>query len=127
MQNLFTWKYWLTINPEPLTRLAFNVLIGVTILFVVLSIISTILKKKRGIYRGFIKKIYNFSFTNFIIGVIILFFNYENVPFFSSRLIIGLWILGIIFWIILILKTLKEIPKRKKDLLAQKELKKYLP
>jgi hypothetical protein len=85
------------------------------------------LKKKRGIYRGFIKKIYNFSFTNFIIGVIILFFNYENVPFFSSRLIIGLWILGIIFWIILILKTLKEIPKRKKDLLAQKELKKYLP
>ncbi len=29
MKNLFTWKYWFTVNPEPLTALAFKVLIAI--------------------------------------------------------------------------------------------------
>lgn len=127
MKNLFTWKYWFTVNPEPLTALAFKVLIAIIVLLLIAAIITAILKKRGGLYRGALKRMYNLSAVNFIIGLIILFFNYENVPFFASRMWLGFWILEIIIWKLFIIKNLRDIPKRKKELEAAKELKKYLP
>jgi hypothetical protein len=127
MKNLLTWKYWFTVNPEPFTALAFKVLIAFIILLLIAAAISAILKRRSGLYRGALKRIYNLSATNFVIGLIILFFNYENVPFLSSRMWLGFWLLEIIIWKLFIIKNLKEIPKKKKELEAAKELKKYLP
>ncbi len=127
MTNLFTWKYWFTVNPEPLTPLAFKVLVGILILLAVSAIIIAIIKRKNSLYRGVFKKLYNLCASNLVIGLIILFFNYETVPFLSSRLWIGAWVLEMAIWKFFILKDAKEIPKNKKALEAQKELKKYLP
>lgn len=127
MKNLFTWKYWFTVNPEPLTSLAFKVLIATIILLLLVAIITAIYKKRSGLYRGILKRAYNLAAVNFIIGLIILFFNYETVPFFSSRMWLGFWALETIIWAIFIIKSLRAIPKKKKELAAAKELKKYLP
>ncbi|HZJ40905.1 MAG TPA: hypothetical protein VFD16_01410 [Candidatus Saccharimonadales bacterium] len=127
MKNLFTWKYWFTVNPEPLTALAFKVLIAIIVLLLLAAIITAIYKRRSGLYRGVLKKMYNLSAVNFIIGLIILFFNYENVPFFASRMWLGFWVLEIIIWKLFIIKSLCAIPKKKKALEAEKELKKYLP
>src|SRR5680860_1480636 len=95
MKNLFTWKYWFTVNPEPLTALAFKVLIAIIVLLLLAAIITAIYKRRSGLYRGVLKKMYNLSAVNFIIGLIILFFNYENVPFFASRMWLGFCLLKI--------------------------------
>jgi uncharacterized protein YacL len=127
MKNLLTWKYWFTVNPEPLSALAFKVLVAMIVLLLLIAIITAIYKRRSGLYRGVLKRTYNLAAINFIIGLIILFFNYENVPFFASRMWLGFWTLEIIIWAIFIIKGLRVIPKKKKELEAAKELKKYLP
>jgi uncharacterized protein YacL len=127
MKNLLTWKYWFTVNPEPLTALAFKVLIAIIVLLLLAAVVTAIYKRRSGLYRGALKRTYNLAAVNFIIGLIILFFNYETVPFFSSRMWLGFWALEMIIWAIFIIKGLRAIPKKRKELEAAKELKKYLP
>lgn len=127
MQNLFTWKYWFTVNPGIASSTRLNILIGLVALLIIGAIVATIAKKYSSLYRGFFKRIYNFSAANLIIGLVVIFFNYENVPFFSSRMWIAIWLIEMIVWKFFILKEAKRIPKNKKELEAEKELKKYLP
>lgn len=127
MKNLFTWKYWFTVNPEPLTALAFKLLLVVMIVLIIGAIITAIYKSRSSVYRGALKKIYNFSASNFIVGLVILFFHYENVPFFTARIWLGVWLLEMIIWKFFIFKDLKDIPKKKKARELEKEMKKYLP
>ena len=83
MNNLFTWKYWFTVNPGIASSTKLSILSGLVIILILGAIGSFLAKRRGGIYRGFFKRIYSFSSANIIIGLIILFFNYENVPFFS--------------------------------------------
>lgn len=127
MNTFLTWNYWFTVNPGPASLLKLQIFIGILVLLIIIAIAVSIAKKRGGIYKGLFKKLYNFSSANFIIGLIILFFNYENVPFFSSRMWLGFWFLEMIIWGLYILKDLKRIPQKKKEIEAAKELKKYLP
>ena len=115
MKNLFTWKYWFTVNPEPLTTLAFKLLLVVMIVLIIGAIITAIYKSRSSVYRGALKKMYNFSASNFIVGLVILFFHYENVPFFTARIWLGVWLLEMIIWKFFIFKDLKNIPKKKRN------------
>jgi len=127
MKNLFTVKYWFTVNPEPLTRLGFSTLLGFVILIFVLGLISFILKSRGGLYKKVLNNLYDFSAANLFIGLIFLFFNYENVPFFTARFWLGFWAIGLGVWLFFILKKLKEVPKKRKMIEAEQEKKKYLP
>lgn len=127
MKNLFTWKYWFSVNPEQLSALGFAFLIGVTVLFFAVGIASLVGKRRRGIYRGFFDRFYDFSIANFILGLVFLFFNYENIPFFVARFWLIIWLLGAGAWLFFIIRRLKEIPAKKKALEAEQERKKYLP
>jgi glucan phosphoethanolaminetransferase (alkaline phosphatase superfamily) len=127
MKNLFTWKYWFTVNPGIASSTKINILMGLLALLLILAIAAILIKKHGGIYKGLCKKVYNFASTNFIVSLIILFFNYENVPFFSSRMWIGFWAIEMIVWLFFIIKNAKSIPQKKRALDAEKELKKYLP
>ncbi len=127
MQNFFTWKYWFTVSPEKLTILGFYVLGGIIIIFLLLGIITFIAKKRPSLYKGIYKNLYGFSITNFFIGSLFLFFNYENIPFFSARFWLGLWLLSFLIWLYLILKKLKKIPEKKRLYELEREKNKYLP
>lgn len=127
MTNLLTLNYWFNLRPEALTPMANRLFITFIILLVVLAFASIRAKKKNKLYRGFLQKLYNFSFTNIIIGLIFMFFNYESLPFFSARFWLGLWAIGMIVWLVFILKGLKSIPQKKEELDKEKEFNKYLP
>ncbi len=127
MKNFFTWEYWFSVNPEQLTPLGFTVLIGLIILFVLAGVTAILLKKRGGIYRGLYGRIYNFSLTNFLLGLLFLFFNRENIPFFIARFWLAFWFIGMGVWIFFIVKRFQEIPAKKKALEAERERKKYLP
>lgn len=127
MKNLLTWQYWFSVNPAPLISLGLIILAGLVALMLLSAIVFFLLKRKASLYRGIIKRLYNFSAANFIIGLIILFFNYENIPFFSARFWIGLWLISLATWLYFILIKIKSIPAKKQALAVELEKKKYLP
>ena len=127
MKNLLTLNYWFDLRPETLIPYAQKAFIGLIALFIILAIFVIIIKKRGGIYRGFLKRLYSFFWSNAIIGLVLFFFNYEMVPFFSARFWLGLWLIMMAIWIFFILKKLKTIPQQKRQLEQEKKLKKYIP
>ncbi|MFZ4632208.1 MAG: hypothetical protein ACOYL8_03335 [Patescibacteria group bacterium] len=127
MTNLLSWSFWFTLRPESLTTLNQKLFIALIAFLVISSIVIFLIKRKGGIYRGFFNKLYGFCLSNSLIGLILFFFSYELVPFFSARFWLGLWALIMLTWFIFIIKKLKVIPLNKKELDREKELKKYIP
>jgi hypothetical protein len=127
MQNLLTLDYWFNLRPETFIPLAQKWFMGLIIALVIVAIITLVTKKKAGIYRGFLNRFYAFCSVNAIIGLILVFFNYENVPFFSARFWIGFWAIIMVIWLLSIFKSLRKIPLKKKQLKQEEELKKYIP
>ena len=127
MTNLLTWKFWFTLRPESLIPTTQKLFIGLLIAFAVVALIIALIKRKSGIYRGFLKSLYNFFLSNAFIGFILFFFDYEMVPFFSARFWLALWFITMLIWLFFIIKKLKAIPSYKKEDEKEQELKKYLP
>ncbi len=127
MENLLTLNYWFTLRPESLIPVAMKLFAGFIILLIAMIIITSIAKKKGKLYRRFWQKLNNFALTNFILGLVFIFFNYESIAFFSARFWLGLWVIGMIIWLVFIFINLKTIPKRKKVLDKEQEFNKYLP
>ncbi len=127
MTNLLTLSYWFNLRPESLIPIANKLFIVFIILLIFSAVCSLLVKRKVKLYRRFFQRIYNFSLTNIILGLILFFFNYESLPFFSARLWLGLWAIEIIVWLLFIVKALKTIPKKKKKMEEEKEFNKYLP
>ncbi len=127
MTNLLTWDFWFNLNPGPLTVLNQKIFIGLLIAFVALAIFVLIIKRSGGIYRGFLNRLYGFYLANTVIGLVLFFFNYELVPFFSARFWLALWLGVMIIWLFFIIKKLRLIPLQKKEQEQVKEMKKYLP
>jgi Ca2+/Na+ antiporter len=127
MNNLLSLKYWFSVNPGALIATGFNLLLSFTVLLFLLGVITIILKRRKGLYRGVFNKIYDFSVANFLIAILFLFFHYENIPFFTARFWLVIWLLGIILWAVYIAKKVKAIPEKRKVLEKEKERKKYLP
>ncbi len=127
MKNLLTLSYWFSLRPESLIPLAQKLFIAFIIFLAALAVVIALIKRKGGIYRGFLNRLYTFSLSNALIGLILLFFNYELVPFFSARFWLGLWVIIMIAWLITILRSLKAIPTQKKQREEELARKKYLP
>jgi len=127
MTNLLTWRFWFTLRPETLTPLSQKLFIGFLIILAVAAFLIALVKRKSSIYRGSFKQLYNFCLSNAFIGLLLLFFNYELVPFFSARFWLAIWMVVMIVWFGFIIKKLKNIPLQKKQREQEKELKKYIP
>ncbi len=129
MNNFFSLKFWLNTRPDQLIPQYQRYFI----IFVVISAVSTIVfafiqaRNKKNLYGRFWTSLYYFCLTNTIIGVFLLFFTYEAVPFLSARFWFLLWTAEILVWIFFLAKKLRDIPKRKKQLDEEKQYKKYIP
>lgn len=128
MGNFLTLKFWFAVRPDSLTVSSQRVLL----IFIGLLLLATIVigiwnsRNKNG-YTKLFNNLYYFCLTNAIVGAFLLFFNYEMVPFLSSRFWYLFWAIGIIVWLYFIIKLLLKIPKRKAELEKEKEFKRYIP
>lgn len=127
MSSLLTLAFWFNLRPGNMGTTPRNVFIGFIVTLIVLAILLFIVKRKKGLYRQFYSKLYDFCVSNAFIGILLLFFNYEIVPFFSAHFWFLLWLLAGIWWLLFILKDLKRIATRKKQQSEVDEIKKYLP
>jgi hypothetical protein len=127
MNALFSSSFWFNRSPGMFSSISGKFLIGVIILSVLLAIASLILKNKKSFYRLLWGKTFILFVVNALIGTAIYFFRQEIIPFLSSRIWIGLWVVGMIAWAGLIISYAKKLPEKKKQLEKEKEFKKYLP
>ena len=127
MNNLLTFKFWITSRPPKLLTPYQNILYAVTATFIISSFIFARLKNKKGVYQKIYAKLFNFSVSNSIISLFILFFNLESIAFFSARIWFLIWLIEIIIWLVFIFKDFKKIPKRRAEFKKQEEFKKYIP
>jgi amino acid transporter len=127
MENLLTANYWFDLRPESFVLLGQKIFLSFIVLLGVAALAIAVFKKRGGIYRGFLKRTYSFCLSNALIGLVLLFFNYEMVPFFAARFWLAIWLIIMLIWLFYILRGLKTIPAQKKNREAEKELKKYLP
>ncbi len=127
MNNLLTVEFWFNLNPGALIPLMQNLFISFIAILAVAAFLIAVIKRKKSAYKGFFNRLYGFCLSNALIGLVLLFFNYEVVPFFSARFWLGLYAIEMLVWFIFIFKKLKEIPRKQKQIKAEKELKKYLP
>ncbi len=131
MANFFTWQFWFDMRPGQLMPLYKNVLIIIIIILIVLSVYFFIKKKnfkrKRNYFVRTWKQLYYCCTTNALLGILLLFFNYEMIPILSSRFIFPLWGILLITWILFIYKNHKKVKERIQHQDKDKNLKQYLP
>jgi hypothetical protein len=127
MNKFFDPLFWFNQRPGLFTTGFRNVFIGLLVVFLVAAIVSLILKGKKGFLSKFWSKVFNLSLVSFIVGILLLFFNHEMIPFLSSRFWFLLWAIGFITWSVFIIRYLKTLPAKKKELEQEREYKKYIP
>lgn len=129
MSKFISLNYWFNMRAGALEN---NAQTGFIVFLVILAVLFAacifIIKTKRaGIYGKTVKKLQSFFVWNLTIGLVLLFFTYEMVPFLSSRFWFLLWLIGMIAWLYFIVGKLSDLPKRKEELEKEKEFKKYIP
>lgn len=127
MSKLLVLNYWFNLRPEALSSLAIILLLLFYLILAIIYIISFLYLRKKGLYLKIFKRSSSFSMTNLIIGIVLLFFSYEEVPFLSARFWFILWLSEMIIWIVFIFRNMLEIPKLKERLEKEREYKKYIP
>ena len=128
MQNLLTLQYWFNIRPNALEGNAQRGFLVFLLLLLIGCFVFQYLKtKKKGLYLKIWKSLQSFSIANLIIGLFLLFFTYELVPFLSARILFLIWGAGMITWLVFIGRNFLEIPKIKEERVKEQEFKKYVP
>lgn len=130
-QEIFSLKFWFSAQPGPLMvtmsqilLVAFALCLAAAISFFLLARAS----KASTVTAKLYKKIQSLFTTLGVVGFIILFFFYQQVPFLSSRFWLLIWVLIAIVWAGFIGQFgFIEAPRRKAELKKKAELEKYLP
>lgn len=128
MTNLLKLQFWFNLKPTQLLPLFQNLFfIFLAMLFVFIVFLKIILRKKKVLYSSIVQKLLIFSWVNIFLGFMILFFNYEQIPFLSSRFWFLIWGTSMVAWLMLIIKNFKKIPLIKKEIEEKKQFNKYIP
>jgi hypothetical protein len=129
MKELLNYRYWFNSRPEPLWPNDDKIFMWLFGLIVALGIVSFFLKRQNGQnpYRKMWTSLFNLSWVNLLIGLILLFFSYELVPFLASRFWIIFWAIEAGIWIFFIVRDALKIPQLLAKLKEEKQYKQYIP
>jgi len=129
MSHLLSLKFWFNLRPGILLPIYLHSLVALVVILVILTIVFGFVKSrnKKNLYNSFWSILYYFCLTNAIIGLFLLFFTYEVIPFLSARFWFLLWGVEMLVWLFFLGKRLKAIPERKKQLEEEREFRKYIP
>jgi len=129
MGNFLNLNFWFSVRPGIFTTASLNVMFGFIILMIVLVIATRVVKKKwaKSLYANFWASLSSFFLTNVIVSLLLTFFNYEMVPFLSSRFWFLLWGIAMLVWLFFLYRIIIKIPQKKALREKEREFKKYVP
>jgi len=128
MLKFLSMSYLFNMRPESLHfsgMIAYALVIAVFVAIIVMFSIAR--KRKNNVYFRVWRKLNAFAWTNVILALFLVFFEYEEVYIFSARFWPLAWVLSMIIWLLLIYKESKKIPEIKKAYEKEMEFKKYIP
>jgi len=131
MINWFKFEYLFSNNLWPITTNVFRFAVGVYILIFVLAVVFSVLRQSKRFaapYRRVMQKLAKWCFSFSIVGLILMFFRNQLIPYLGMRAWTMIWFVICAAWFIYILKFLfVNIPKQKKNLRIKEDFEKYLP
>lgn len=130
LENIFKFSYWFSEPPYQnpaamkIAMIFFVIMLAAGIMLAVLS-----QKEKFGVYlKRLFAKIASFLGWMGVLALVLLFFRYEATPFLSRRFWYAFWLIGLIVWIVYILRYwYKQVPLKRQKQAEKDRLKKYLP
>lgn len=127
--NLLSLKFWFNLRPGRLLPVYEKSLLIFGGIMLLAALFFFFLEKRyrKTIYSRFFSSLFSFAWVNLLVISFLLFFNYELVPFLSSRFWFFFWLAEMAVWFFFLLKSLTKIPERKRKLEEEKAFKKYLP
>ncbi|MDP2586239.1 MAG: hypothetical protein Q8P32_00490 [Candidatus Komeilibacteria bacterium] len=131
MSQFLQLSFWFDKYPLPFFALAMWVALGVLIAAVAFGAWSKWQSNKNGLDKltKIVWQKLGSLFLSFgIVGLILMFFKQQRVPYLGMRFWLALWLVICLVWLAFILKFIfKEIPRIKEERKKQAEIKKYLP
>jgi len=129
MGNFLRFDFWFNLRPGLFLGLSLKVILGLILALIILAVVAGIGKKRwaKSLYAELWQSLYYFFLTNAIIGLVLVFFNYEMVPFLSARFWFLLWGISALVWLFFVYRVMVKIPQRKARLEKEKEFNKYVP
>ena len=129
MNELLTLNFWFNMRPGAIGVGAFRAILVFVVILAALTLAFYFLKKQNqfGFYKRIFNGLNNLCLANTIIGLFLLFFVYEQLPFLSMRIWLLLWLLGILVWLGFIINSMLKIPKLKKNQAKEENYQKYIP
>ena len=125
--NLFKIDYWTDLRPRYFDENVAYFLIAAFIAILIATVIIFFLKRRSGIYKRILSRVYSLLLSNLVVGALLFFFRFELVPFLSARFWAGIWAIVVITWIYFIIKEAKKIPAKRKAFEMEQEKNKYIP
>lgn len=124
-------NYWFDLTPAPLGLVTEYVFLAIFVLSVLIGLVVRFMKKRRINDRFVLRAFQSFSrmlITMGGLGLLLLFFSFEQIRLLGSRFWYPLWLIGLSVWLFLILRryfTVAPKERVREELRRQKE--KYLP
>jgi NhaP-type Na+/H+ or K+/H+ antiporter len=129
--NLFTLNYWFDLTPGPLFQGVLSFLYIFFAVMIILGFASKAMVKKNQKntpLRNIWSKFYFFLSTMGFLGLIVTFFRAKQVNFFGAPFWMLFWLIGLIVWLVFIIRYIKvKIPKIKEEIELKQEMDKYMP
>ncbi|PJA47213.1 hypothetical protein CO172_02630 [Candidatus Uhrbacteria bacterium CG_4_9_14_3_um_filter_36_7] len=125
-------SYWFNLQPEMMNNRVVQVFLTFFIFLFLLAMVVRMVARKhkvkdRYILKGF-RQLSNGFFTMSVIGLFLVFFSYEAIPFFSARFWYLLWVIAMIIWLFFVWRYMfKTAAQKRLRSQEQKNQEKYLP
>ncbi len=131
MTRFLQTSFWFDRYPLPFFELAMWVTLGVFAVVLAFGIWSKLRANKTGLDKltaSIWQKFGNLFLSLGLVGLVLLFFKQQRLPYLGMRFWLGLWALICLVWLGFILKYIFiEVPKKKEEKKKQEELRKYIP
>ena len=129
--KLLNLGFWFAIKPSPLGEktvlimaIGFLAIVAVAILFKFIA--RT--KKKNPPQIKLLKKLSRMFSTMALVGLVLLFFSYEQIYILGSHFWFLVWLLGLLVWAVFILiYAVRKMPREKEEFAKRQRFLKYLP
>ncbi|RMD59012.1 hypothetical protein D6821_02125 [Candidatus Parcubacteria bacterium] len=130
MGKFLTLNYWFNLRPGMMVPTAFKIFILFLVVLATAALINGIIRRwmiEGGPYKKLSQRLGSFLSTQLVIGLVLLFFVYEEVPFLSARFWFLLWGASMLVWLFFIIKFACRIPELITEQKKKEEFEKYLP
>ena len=128
MNHYLTFLYWFNARPEPISDFSMKISLGIIVLLYITGLASYLGRLNLlNIPKRISKRITAFCFTNASLLLLLVFFNYEIIPFLRARILFVVILLEAIIWLFFIIFLTKKQAHSSPVNSRDQEIKKYLP